>query len=139
MARSVPFSVTPPAIYSAFITKVKALYNGLTDGLYKLSDTYLLVGATNSILLFDINQHRQIKEIESENSSAITSFIKIDNKYLLSADCKGNIKQWIMDGDNLILENVKNNAHEGQIRMIRRNEEGLIITCSDDQSIKIWK
>ena len=120
-------------------SKVKALYKGLTDGLYKLSDTYLLVGATNSILLFDINQHRQIKEIESENSSVITSFIKIDNKCLLSADCKGNIKQWIIDGDNLILENVKNNAHEGQIRMIRRNEEGLIITCSDDQSIKIWK
>ena len=115
------------------------MYNGLTDGLYKLSDTYLLVGATNAILIFDINQHRQIREIESTNSSAITSFVKINKNCLLSADCNGNIKQWIIDGDNLILENVKNNAHGGQIRMIRRNEEGLIITCSDDKSIKIWK
>ena len=123
-------------IYSS---AVKTLYNGLTDGLYKLSDTYLLVGATNAIIIFDINQHRQIREIESTNSSVITSFVKIDKNCLLSADCNGNIKQWIINGDNLILENVKNNAHGGQIRMIRRNEEGLIITCSDDKSIKIWK
>ncbi len=115
------------------------MYNGLTDSLYKLCDTYLLVGATNAILIFDINQHRQIKEIESNNSNVIMSFIKLDKNCLLSADCKGNIKQWIINGDNLILENEKNNAHEGQIRMIRRNEEGLIITCSDDYSIKIWK
>ena len=120
-------------------TNVKKLYNGLTDNLYKLNDTYLLVGATNAILIFDVNQHRQIREIESLNSDLITSFLKLDNKCLLSVDCNGNIKQWIIDGDNLILENVKNRAHEGQIRMIRRNEEGFIITCSDDKSIKVWK
>lgn len=106
--------------------------------MYKLSDTYLLVGASNAILVFDVNQHRQIREIESNNSNCITSFLKLDNKGLLSVDCKGNIKQWIISDDNLILENVKNNAHEGQIRMIRRNQEGLIITCSDDKSIKVW-
>ena len=120
-------------------TNVKKLYNGLTDNLYKLNDTYLLVGATNAILIFDVNQHRQIREIESLNSDRITSFLKLDNKCLLSVDCNGNIKQWIIDGDNLIFENVKNRAHEGQIRMIRRNEEGFIITCSDDKSIKVWK
>lgn len=119
-------------------SSVKQLYNGLSDGLYKLSDTYLLVGASNAILVFDVNQHRQIREIESNNSNCITSFLKLDYKGLLSVDCKGNIKQWIIYDNNLILENVKNNAHEGQIRMIRRNQEGLIITCSDDKSIKVW-
>ena len=53
-------------------------------------------------------------------------------------DCLGNIKQWIIDEDNLILEKEKNKAHDGQIRMIRKNKDGLIITCSDDKSIKIW-
>ena len=106
--------------------------------MYKLNDKYLLVGATNSILIFDVNQHKQIREIESKNSSCITCFLKLDEKCLLSVDCLGNIKQWIIDEDNLILEKEKNKAHDGQIRMIRKNKDGLIITCSDDKSIKIW-
>ena len=117
----------------------KQQYNGLTDNLYKLNDTHLLVGANNTILIFDVNQHRQIKEIECKNSSCITCFLKWDEKSLLSVDCNGNIKQWIIDNDNLILENEKNKAHDKQIRRIRKNKEGLIITCSDDTSIKIWK
>lgn len=119
-------------------TNVKSLYNGLTDNLSKLCDTYLLVGGSNTILIFDVNQHKQIKEIESNNSSCITSFLKLNEKILLTADCNGNIKQWIIDEENLILENVKLNAHNGQIRMIRKNQDGLIITCSDDKSIKVW-
>ena len=116
----------------------KKQYNGLTDNMYKLNDKYLLVGATNSILIFDVNQHKQIREIESKNSNCITCFLKLDEKCLLSVDCLGNIKQWIIDEDNLILEKEKNKAHDGQIRMIRKNKDGLIITCSDDKSIKIW-
>ena len=39
-------------------SSVTTCYNGLSDFLYKLSETYLLVGASNSILIFDVNQHR---------------------------------------------------------------------------------
>ena len=120
-------------------SKVKRLYIGHTDNLFKLCDTYLLVGAINAILILHVYQHQQIREIESINSVCIASFLKLDKKCLLSVDCNGNIKQRIIDEDNLILENVKNKAHEGQIRMIRINHEGLIITCSDDKSLKIWR
>ena len=119
-------------------TTVTECYNGLSDFLYMISEKYLLVGANNSILIFDINQHRQIREIKSENSSCITSFLKINENCLLSVDCNGQIKQWIINDDNLILEKTKEKAHNGRIRMIRRNSEEHIITCSDDSSIKIW-
>ena len=85
-----------------------------------------------------MNQHKQIREIESNNFGCITSFLKLNEKILLTADYNGNIKQWIIDEENLILENVKLQAHNGQIRMIRKNRDGLIITCSDDKSIKVW-
>ena len=117
---------------------VTTCYNGLSDFLYKLSEIYLLVGASNSILIFDVNQHRQIREIKQDNSSCFTSFLKINEHTLLSSDCSGKIRQWIVDDDNLILKGTKENAHGGQIRMIRRNQNGLIITCSDDTTIKIW-
>lgn len=119
-------------------SNTKKQYNGLTDNMYKLNDKYLLVGATNSVLIFDVNQHKQIREIESKNSNYVTSFLKLDEKYLLSVDYAGNIKQWIIDEDNLILEKEKNKSHNGQIRMVRKNKDGFIITCSDDKSIKIW-
>ena len=111
---------------------------GLTDNLYKLNDTLLLVGAYNSILIVDVYQRRQIKEIEINNYITITSFLKWDEKILLTGDSNGNIKQWIIDNDNLILENEKNKAHNLQIRMIRKNQEGFLITCSDDAILKIW-
>ena len=41
---------------------VTSFYNGLSDFLYMLSKIYLLVGTNSSILIFDINQHRQIRE-----------------------------------------------------------------------------
>ena len=103
-----------------------------------LSTIYLLVGANGCILIFDINQHRQIKEIKLDNSDYITSFLKIDESTLLSVDNNGKIRQWIINDDNLILECVKEKAHEGCIYMIRRNQDGLLITCSDDYSIKVW-
>ena len=117
---------------------VTSFYNGLSDFLYMLSKIYLLVGTNSSILIFDINQHRQIREIKLEKADYITNFLKIDESTLLSIDCGGKIKQWIINDDNLIFESVKENAHNGQIRMIRRNQDGLIITCSDDKTIKVW-
>ena len=119
-------------------SSVTSCYNGLSDFLYKLSETFLLVGAANSILIFDINQHRQIREIKQDNSNCFTSFLKIDEHTLLSSDCTGKIRQWIIDDDNLILKSTKEKAHGSQIRMIRRNQDGLIITCSDDATIKVW-
>ena len=108
------------------------------DYLYMISDIYLLVGVSNSILIFDVNQHRQIREIKCDGSSYITSFLKLDESTLLSTDDNGQIKQWIINDDNLILENTKEKAHDNTIYMIRKNNEGFIITCSDDKTIKIW-
>ena len=119
-------------------TKITTFSTGTSDVLYMLSKIYLLVGAYGYILIFDINQHRQIKEIKLDNSDYITSFLKIDESTLLSVDNNGKIRQWIINDDNLILECVKEKAHEGYIYMIRRNQDGLLITCSSDNSIKVW-
>ena len=119
-------------------TNITDFCTGHLDILYMLSKIYLLVGAKSSILIFDINQHRQIKEIKLDNSDYITSFLKIDESTLLSVDNNGKIRQWIINDDNLILECVKEKAHEGCIYMIRRNQDGLLITCSSDNSIKVW-
>ena len=119
-------------------TNITDFHTGTTDVLYMLSTIYLLVGTSSSILIFDINQHRQIKEIKLDNSDWINSFLKIDESTLLSVDNNGKIRQWIINDDNLILECVKEKAHEGCIYMIRRNQDGLLITCSDDNSIKVW-
>ena len=119
-------------------TKVTNFYAGLSDFLYMMCQKYLLVETNSSIIIFDVNQHRQIREIQNNISYCITSFLKIDETTLLSVNCGGKINQWIIDDDNLIFENTKEKSHNGQIRMIRRNQEGLIITCSDDNSIKVW-
>ena len=108
----------------------------LTFYIWSVKNIYWLTNS--SIIIFDVNQYRQIREIQNNISNYITSFLKIDETTLLSVDCGGKINQWIIDDDNLIFENTKEKAHNGQIRMIRKNQERLIITCSDDNSIKVW-
>ena len=118
--------------------KVNCVYNNV-DNLFMISKIFLLVGVKNSILIFDINQHRQIKEIKCDNSDFISSFFKLDERTLLSGDSKGQLRQWIINEDNLILENTKEKAHNGRINMIINNSESLIITCSNDKTINVWK
>ena len=118
--------------------KVNSAYNNV-DNLFMISKIFLLVGVKNSILIFDVNQHRQIKEIKCDNSDFISSFFKLDERTLLSGDSKGQLRQWIINEDNLILENTKEKAHNGIINMIINNSESLIITCSGDNTINVWK
>jgi len=118
--------------------QVNCAYNDV-DNLYMISKIFLLVGVKNSILIFDIKQYRQIKEITCNNSDFISSFLKLDERTLLCGDDKGQVKQWIINEDNLILENTKEKAHNGRINMIINKSEGLIITCSCDNTINVWK
>ena len=120
------------------LESVSVNYISNTDNLYMISKIFLLVGVKNSILIFDVNQHRQIKEIKCDNSDYVSCFLKIDENTLLSGNSKGQLKQWIINEDNLILENTKGNTHDGTINMIINNSEGHIITCSSDNNIKVW-
>ena len=80
-----------------------------------------------------------MNEIKISGSSCITCFCTINDNILLTGDCSNSIRQWKINGENLIQEFLKEKSHESQIRMIEKYDNGLIVTCSDDASFKIWQ
>ena len=57
---------------------------------------------------------------------------------LLTGDGEKTIRQWKIEGDNLILVSKKENAHDEKINVLLNLGNGFIASGSDDYSIKIW-
>ena len=57
---------------------------------------------------------------------------------LLTGDESNIIRQWRIEGDNLILISKKEQVHDGTICDLLNLGNGHIASCSDDKTIKIW-
>ena len=57
---------------------------------------------------------------------------------LLTGDESKIIRQWRIEGDNLILISKKEKAHDDYISNLLNLGNGHIASCSWDKTIKIW-
>ena len=62
----------------------------------------------------------------------------LNKNMLLTGDASNAIKQWKIEGDNLILISKKENTHNNDISVLLNIGNGFIASGSDDASIKIW-
>jgi len=99
-----------------------------------INERCLCVGGKNKITLIDIYNKNIIREIEE--SGAHICLYKLNDNILLTG--KGNdITQWKINDNNLTLVCKKEKAHQNTINEII-GFNNLIISCSDDHSIKVW-
>ena len=57
---------------------------------------------------------------------------------LLTGDYSEIIRQWKIEGDNLILISKKEKAHDSDINVLLNLGNGCIASGSNDKTIKIW-
>ena len=57
---------------------------------------------------------------------------------LLTGDYSETIRQWKIEGDNLILISKKEKTHDKDINVLLNMGNGFIASGSDDKTIKIW-
>ena len=62
----------------------------------------------------------------------------LNQNMLLTGDDGGIIRQWRIEGDNLILVSKKENAHDWHINVLLNLGNGHIASGSFDKTIKIW-
>ena len=62
----------------------------------------------------------------------------LNQNMLLTGDSYGTIKQWRIEGDNLILISKKEKAHENTIYVLKNIGNGFIASFAGDNKIKIW-
>ena len=114
------------------------LYGSLSNNMININEKLLAVGGTDNIFIINVITQTKINEVKIPGSSCITCFCKLNDNILLTGDCSNSIRQFKITGEFLIQEKLKEKSHGSQIRMIENFNNGIIITCSDDESFKLW-
>ena len=98
----------------------------------------LLIPGENEISIINIEQYELIRKIDVQYSGRIYGACMLNKNMILTGDKSNTIRQWKIDGDNLILISKKENAHDNKIFTLLNIGNGLIASGSADKSIKIW-
>ena len=103
-----------------------------------INENLLAIGGKNEITIINVNQYNIIRNVEVPNSKWNFGFCKINKDIFLTSDSKGIIREWKIEGDNLILISKKEKAHDNEIYAVINLGNGHIASSSSDTSIKIW-
>ena len=98
----------------------------------------LLIPGENQISIINTNQHNLVRKIEVPGSSWIYGVCMLNKNMLLTGDCSYTLRQWKIEGDNLILVSKKEKAHDDGINVLLNIGNGFIASGSADKAIKIW-
>ena len=92
----------------------------------------------NKLSIINIDLHNIIRTINLSGSGWIRCACMLSENMLLTGDLNKRIIQWKIEGDNLQLISKKENAHEYSIITLSKIGNGLIISGSGDNFVKIW-
>ena len=102
-----------------------------------ITEDLLVIGGENIISILNVHQYKLIRVIEVYNSN-FTGYCYLTENTFLTGDHRGIIRQWKIEGDNLILISKKERAHDKDVCALIKIGSGLIATGSMDKTIKIW-
>ena len=122
------------------ITKINniSVSNYIFDSLVMMTKDLLLATGYNKLSIININSHNIIRTIDVFGSSWILCAFMLNENMILTGDLNKRIIQWKIEGDNLQLISKKENAHENYIYTLSKIGNGLIISGSYDNFVKIW-
>ena len=124
--------------------KIKSSLNNINkrnssyDWLIMINEDLLLIPGENKISIINVNKYNLVGMVDTSGSGWIFGFCILNENILLTGDQQKTIREWKIEGDNLILISQKEKAHEKDINYIINLGNGHIASASDDFTIKIW-
>jgi hypothetical protein len=112
--------------------------NNYVEWFIMIRKDLLLIPGENQISIINTNQHNLVRKIEVPGSSWIYGVCMLNKNMLLTGDCSYTLRQWKIEGDNLILVSKKEKAHDNNIYVLLNMGNGFIASGSADKTIKIW-
>ena len=97
----------------------------------------LLITGENKISIINVNNYK-LRIINVPGASYIWGVCILNQNMLLTGDESKIIRQWRIEGDNLILISKKDEAHDRAITDLLNLGNGHIASGSWDKTIKIW-
>ena len=113
-------------------------YNGSLARFIMISKDLLLIPGDSKISIVNVNHYNIARIIDVPGSSWITGVCMISQNILITGDYAEIIRQWRIEGDNLILISKKEKTHDNDIYCMLNIGNGYIASGSNDCSIKIW-
>ena len=98
----------------------------------------LLIPGQNKISIINVNKYNIVRIIDVIGADWICGICMLNENILLTGDYNKIIKEWKIEGDNLILISQKEKAHNNYINYLIKLGNGHIASASDDNTIKIW-
>ena len=98
----------------------------------------LLIPGQNQLSIININEYKLIRKIEVPNSNWIAGICFLNKNMILTGDYSETLRQWKIEGDNLILISKKEKTHDSDINVLLNMGNGFIASASDDSTIRIW-
>ena len=86
----------------------------------------------------NIFNNYKLRIINVPGADYICGICILNQNMLLTGDESKIIRQWRIEGDNLILISKKEKAHDDYITYLLNLGNGHIASCSVDKTIKIW-
>ena len=118
------------------IKAIKGISCCSNNGLYQIDSDRVIIGSYNKICIVNIDKGSIESEIKDNKLGAVRCFIKLrDNKTILCGCDKGMFCLLDLNTKEYTLQ--ENNSHT--INDILSLSQELLISCSDDKTIKIWK
>jgi WD40 repeat protein len=124
--------------YDLFKRKVKASVSNIsTRNMIMLAKDLLLITGCNKISIINVNNYK-LRIINVPETGSIWGVCILNQNMLLTGDFAKIIRQWRIEGDNLILVSKKEKAHDSWITSLVNLGNGHIASGSFDATIKIW-
>ena len=115
--------------------RVSNIYNCLV----MMTRDLLLATGKNKLSIINVNSHNLIRTINIFDSGQIWCACMLNENTLLTGDENKRIIYWKIEDDNLILISKKENAHREWITTLTKIGNGLILSGSFDNFVKIWQ
>jgi len=111
-------------------------YNGILENFIMISKEFLLIPGENKISIINVSQYNLSRVIDVPNSSWITGVCLLNKNTLFTGDGNKMIRQWKIEGNNLILISKKQNSDDYSINSLINIDDNHIASASN--SIKVW-
>ena len=98
----------------------------------------LLVPGEDKIFLVNVNHYKIVREIDVQGSGFISSGCLLNANMLITGDYSKALRQWKIEGDNLISVAKKEKSHEEPIISLLNTGDGHIYSGGKDALIKCW-
>lgn len=108
------------------------------NSMIEIEKNRLIVGGFDSINIIDLNKFEVEKKIKVEDINTLYSLVQI-HKGIILFGCYSEGHFLFLDVDENTFVNITKGLHSKAIKGLLKLENSLLVSCSEDTTIKLWK